>query len=153
MKRVITIMAFAAELFAQPVMANDDVSISEKARRNFEKEFPGAIYVKWEKIDNTDTYIVRYVYNDQALLSYINDEGSLLATARQVERKSLPLMVNMTLDRRFGSYSILSIEELSMDSNLSYIVTMENEKQLVKIRVNSSGSYYELRKEKKKTKE
>ena len=67
---------------------------------------------------------------------------------RSMEIQNVPFTVSQALQKKFGTYEVLKIEELTMDSDLSYIVQLKNEKVKLALRVFTSGSYYELKKEK-----
>ena len=49
--------------------ANGNDDVTPGAKRTFEREFPQARFAKWERISNTDVFMVRFIYNDQALFS------------------------------------------------------------------------------------
>lgn len=144
------IMTLLAALTVQLAWAGDEERITVMAKRNFEKEFPGAIYVKWEKLERTDVCMVRFVYNDQALLSYFNDDGNMIATIRNVEKQNLPFRISETLLKKYNEYKVLRIEELIMGSDVSYLVALENEKAKLQVRLYISGASSEMKKEKKK---
>ena len=149
MKRIIIMLVVFASI-ANTVIAAGDDRVTAVAKKSFEKEFPGAQFPKWQKLDHTDTYIVRFVYNEQALLSYINEEGVVLATVRNLDKERLPFMVNETIAKKFGQYRIDRIEELTTASDVSYLFSLENVKSKIYLRVYNNGSFYELKKEKKK---
>ena len=143
-------MTLLAALTAQLAWAGDEERITAMAKRNFEKEFPGAIYVKWEKLERTDACMVRFVYNDQALLSYFNDDGNIIATIRIVEKQNLPFRISETLYKKYNDYKVLKIEELIIGTDVSYLAELENEKVKLHVRLYNSGASYEMKKEKRK---
>jgi hypothetical protein len=145
------IMTLIAALTAQLAWAGDEEGVTAMAKRNFEKEFPGALYVKWEKLERTDACMVRFVYNDQALLSYFNDDGNMIATIRNVEKQNLPFRISETLFKKYKDYKVLRIEELIMGSDVSYLAELENEKSKLHVRLYNSGMSHEMKKEKKKS--
>jgi hypothetical protein len=150
MKRIIAVLLLVVTLASGNAFAISGDGVSPRARKIFEKEFPDASYAKWEKIDNTELYQVRFVYRDQALLSFIHEDGTVLGTARNIQVNSLPFLANEMLNKKFAGYSILQVEELTTASEVSYFVIIENEKVKLNLRVFNNGSYNELKRTKKK---
>jgi hypothetical protein len=149
MKKIIVVLVMLTSVAANTAFGADDY-VTPVARKTFNKEFPMASYVKWDKIDNSDVYQVRFVYNNQSLLSFIHEDGSVLATARNIDRNNLPFMVNETISKKYSEFTIVQIEELSTASEVSYFFTIENEKSRIYLRVFNNGSSSEVKKEKKK---
>ena len=150
MKKIVVLILFLVNVTSSIAFAIGEERVSSVARKTFDKEFPNAQFVKWDKVENTDLFQVRFVYNDQALLGYIHEDGSLLATARNIKRENLPFRVSETLSRKFSDSEIIQIEELTTASEVSYFFTLENEKSQSYVRVFNNGSYSELKKIKKK---
>lgn len=147
---IIVMMAFMLSAAGNFVSANDGTYVSAHVKRTFVREFPGAIFEKWDKLENENIYIVRFVYKDEALLSYIDDEGELIATVRMIEPKALPFVVSETLARKYKGYTISKVEEFITRSDVSYVFVLSGERSKVFVRIYSSGSSYEIRKEKRK---
>ena len=126
---------------------NDDVTPG--AKKTFEREFPQAQYAKWERLSNTDVYMVRFVYNDQALLSYIDEKGEMVATARNIEKDNLPFMINEILSRKLSNYKIVQIEELTTATETSYFATLDNEKSTTYVRLFNNGTFSIIKKDRK----
>jgi hypothetical protein len=150
MKKIIVMMALVLSAAGNMVFANDGANVSALVKRTFVKEFPGAEFEKWNRLENEGLNIVRFIYKDEALLSYIDDEGELIATVRMVEPKALPFLVSETLGRKYKGYKISKVEEFITRTDVSYLFTLSSERSEAYVRIYSSGSYYEIRKEKRK---
>ncbi|HET9430020.1 MAG TPA: hypothetical protein VFO70_02530, partial [Chitinophagaceae bacterium] len=124
-----------------------DEKVAAKAKKTFEMEFPGALTPKWEKIPNSSAYSVRFVYKNQALVSYIDEDGTVLAIVRCIRSESLPFRINETYDRKYGSYKLSSIEELNSENEISYLFSVENEKEKIYVRIFQNGSFNEIRRQ------
>lgn len=146
MKKMITILVLLVSVVAN---AGDEY-VPQAARKNFEKEFPSAVYAKWEKVAYSELYQVRFVYNDQSLLAFVHSDGTVMATARNIGKEGLPFMVNETIAKKFSDFSIIQIEELSTATEVSYFFTLENKHVKKYLRVFNNGNFNELKKEKKK---
>ena len=150
MKKIMLITVMLAGFAVNTVLASDDSNVPPVARRNFEKEFPPASFAKWDKVEHTSLYQVRFVYNDQALLAFIHEDGSVLATARNITRENLPFKANETLRNRFRDFEIIQIEELTTATEVSYFISLENDHSSIYLRVFNNGTSSVVKKEKKK---
>ncbi|HEX6190990.1 MAG TPA: hypothetical protein VFZ42_01445 [Chitinophagaceae bacterium] len=149
MKKILLIMFLTIGIGTSAVFASDNEEVTPGAKRTFEKEFPSAQYAKWEKISNSDVYMVRFVYNNQALLSYIDEKGDMVATARNVYKEQLPFMINQTLDKKLSGFKVIQLEELTTATETSYFATLENDKSINYVRVLNNGSFSVIKKMKK----
>jgi hypothetical protein len=150
MKKIIVMMALLLSAAGNIVFAIDDNKISAHVKRTFVREFPGASFERWDKLENEGLYIVRFVYKEEALLSYIDDDGELVATVRLIEPKILPFVVSETLARKYKGYRISKAEEFITKNDVSYLFTLSSERTEVYVRIYSSGSNYEIKKRKRK---
>ncbi|HEX7902298.1 MAG TPA: hypothetical protein VF487_00365 [Chitinophagaceae bacterium] len=148
MKKIVIILTLFISMAGQLVMAADDEKVTRAAQKAFEKEFPGALSPKWEKLQDTDTYLVRFVYNSGGMIAYINNDGAMLATARIVEKENLPFRVNEKMARKYPGFRINKIEELSTATDVSYLLTIENIKERISLQAYGNGIFYRLKKEK-----
>ena len=135
MKKMMFIMLLMTLIGANAVFASGDEDVTTVAKKTFEKEFPSALYVKWEKVKNSDVYMVRFVYNDQALLSYINERGEMVATARNINKAQLPFKINEILRKKLSGYKVIQIEEVATASETSYFATLEDVKSITFVRL------------------
>jgi hypothetical protein len=150
MKRIILITVMLAGFAVNTVLASDESNVPPVVKSNFEKEFPKASYAKWDKVEHTSLYQVRFVYNDQALLAFIHEDGSVLATARNITQENLPFKASETLRNRFHDYDVIQIEELTTATEVSYFITLENDRSNLYLRVFNNGTSSVVKKEKKK---
>jgi hypothetical protein len=151
MKRMIVMMLLIASTAVNVVLATGDDNISWKAKKTFERKFPGALFAQWSELKETEMYAVRFVYNDQALLAYIDPEGAMIATVRNSDKIYLPFAVNESIKEKYKGFDISkSVEELITTSDVSYVCWVENDKKRILIRVYSNGTSYEIKKEKRK---
>ena len=151
MKRMMIFLMITIATARNMVSATGDDKVSSRAKHSFEREFPGAKYARWEKVDGQNVYLIRFVYNEQGLLSYIDEEGRVLATARSIEKEQLPFLVNETFNRKYSGFGITHIDELTTAANVSYMLTIENEYKTIYLRIYHNGSFEEIKNEKKKS--
>lgn len=148
MKKVILVFLVMALASVQVVLAADDVKVSAWAKKAFEKQFPNAQYAKWSELNNVEMYAVTFGYNEQNLLAYVDRSGIVVAKLRTVQLNNLPFPVQESITGKYAGYRVIKIEELSMNSELTYLVQIENGKKKIGLRVYPGGNLYEIRKEK-----
>ena len=152
MKKIIAVLTLVASMFSVQAFATGEENVTQKAISAFTKEFPGATYAKWEPVKGYDLYSVRFYYENQGYLAYIDLAGEIVGSARLVTPNNLPFKVSQVIKQNYSDAQILKIEELTMENGLSYIFTMEHKGQRVVLRVYSDGNFQKLPKEKKNKK-
>ena len=150
MKRMMLILLLMVSIPAARLMAGTNDEITTMARRTFEKEFTEAQSVKWDKLKDVNMYTVRFIYREQALVAWIDEDGALAATVRSWNRENLPFMVSATIARRYKDFTVTKVEELATPIDVSYLFYVENEKSRIVVRIYGNGGYYEINKEKRK---
>lgn len=157
MKKIIVAVVLLVSAFFTTVQANNGeksarILKSGEIRRgveeSFKRKFPKAQYARWQQVNETDLYLVRFLHNDEGLLAYVDSEGEVLATVRAVDSQSLPITIAQTLSSRYGSYSMTESLEMVLHGELNYIITMVNEKSRITLKVLANGDASEVKKEK-----
>lgn len=151
MKRIILAAIFAISIIGGEVFAAGEEKVSRQAKETFKREFPSAEFAKWEEINNSGVFLVRFVYDNQGFVAYFNEVGSMIASARLVRAESLPFKVGKTIREKFADNEIIKIEELTMDGISSYFVTLENEQAKSLIRVYFDGTAQKIQEAKKRS--
>lgn len=147
MKKMFIMLLLVTATSLNTLLANESSDVSWMAKQTFAKEFPGASYVKWESLKDAEMYMVRFVFNQQGLVAYVDESGALLATVRLVEKEALPFAVNKVMDREFSEFDILQIEEISTAHELCYIISIEDKKQRKILRISNNGVVDVLKRE------
>jgi len=138
MKKLATVFAATAMLFASTAFAADGDNVSAKVKAAFTTDFSGAKQVNWEK--TSDFYFASFTLNNVNVDAAYNEEGELIGTSRRIEVAQLPLNVSLGLDKKFNGYTLAKYAiELTYDGETSYYVTAANEKQIVKLKCCSTG--------------
>jgi hypothetical protein len=150
MKRIILTAILALALIGGKVFAAGEEKVSRQSKETFKREFPTAEYAKWEEINGSGVFLVRFVYDNQGFVAYFN-EDVMVASARLVRVESLPHRVSSVIRKQYADTQIIKIEELTMENTLSYFFTVENEKAKSLIRVNHDGTVQKISEERKKS--
>lgn len=148
MKKTIFSFLLMVLATAQVVLAADNVRISSWAKEAFEKQFPTAKYAKWYELNEAELYVVTFGYESESMVAYVDRTGIVLATVRNVDINHVPFPVKESITRKYGSYSVTKIEELSMNSEVTYLVHLENGKRQIGLRIYPGGNFYEIKSEK-----
>ena len=150
MKKIITVLALVTSMFSAQAFAADDGKVTREAREAFKREFPEATYPKWEKVEGTDLYMVRFYFESQGYVAYLDVDGELIGSARLVGKDNLPFKVGQVIRQKYDDSEIMKIEELTMGGSLSYLFTLNYKGSRMLLRVYSDGHVQKIKSEKNK---
>ena len=149
MKKISLLIALFATMFGNAVFAIENENVNQQVKNTFATRFPNAKEAHWSKLERGNAYQVTFIYNNERLVGFINTDGRMLGFARNFINDKLPFLVNETLEKKYKDYIIKSAEELTMDTEVSYLFTVENDKVNSYIRIYADGSLEVLKKNKK----
>lgn len=115
----------------------------------FKRQFPSAKFAVWTNLEEHNLYLVRFLYNNEGFIAYVDFEGTILATARNIMVTQLPITVEKVLTEAYGNYNVHSITELVLQDELNYLISLENNKHTLELKVNARGMVNEGKKVKK----
>lgn len=147
MKKLFATVAFAVMVGLTSFAA--DIKVNQRVLAAFQKEFSTATNVSWEVLKNAELYHASFVYANEIMEAYFSTEGEMVAAARHISQEKLPLLVGKSLREQFGQYQFKQATEYMTSENTSYIVTLENEKASVSVRIFNNGNAEVLKKTKK----
>lgn len=133
--------------FANAPLSGDKVSPLLKAA--LEKEFAGAKYVVWESLKKHQLYHAKFVYNNEQVNAFFEQDGNLLAIGRFISTSSLPMNVLKNLQKEYAGFQPKDAVEYVKSGETSYLVTLESEKVRMVIEAYPSGNLYIFKKEKR----
>ncbi|PWU03924.1 MAG: hypothetical protein C5B52_02410 [Bacteroidetes bacterium] len=132
-------MAVALLLSSFTLMANDNPRVDQKVENAFKKEFAGAEYVHWEKLN--DAFQATFNFMGQRLIAYFSEDGDLLSTTRFIYSNQLPYKVVRELQEKYSSAEVNpSVLEAVYDSETVYFITVKDGHKEYLLKANSSGS-------------
>lgn len=143
------VSAVLALVVAASSFAADITKVDQRVLAAFEKEFTSATNVSWEVLKSEDIFHASFVYGNDIMEAYYSTEGELIAAARHISSEKLPLLVAKSLRENFGSYQFRQASEYISSSVTSYIVTVDNEKSTLILRIYNNGKPEVLKRTKK----
>ena len=148
MKKLFVTVAFAV-FVGLTSFAADITKVNQRVLAAFEKEFTTATNVSWEVLKNSEIYHASFVYANEVMEAYFSPEGDMIGAARHITQDRLPLLVGKSLREHFGQYHFKDASEYMSIDNTSYIITLENEKTMLTVRIYNNGNVETMKKTKK----
>ena len=141
MKKVILLAAGALMLvstsFAKAVDP-DREDVNEKVLKVFETTFPVVTDVKWKEY--TDYYSASFKQNDVQTEVRYDKEGNFISSLRYYKEERLPLSVLTQIKKKFSTKSVFGVTELTTGTDISYFITLEDEKTWTVVKADLSGN-------------
>ena len=140
-KSIITLAAFFLMLSAFAKAP------SEKVLKSFNATFTSPQEVTW--FENQDYYSVSFVQN--GILTRVNydKEGNFLSSLRYYDKQNLPINIICLLKKEFDGLEVYGITEVTNAIQVTYHITMQDEKNLITAKVSSNGHISAVKKYKK----
>ncbi|RYY61314.1 MAG: hypothetical protein EOO05_06780 [Chitinophagaceae bacterium] len=142
MKKIILLLLVVASV---PALAAD--SLGTKLADKFSAAFPQAKNVKWyTEGENTAVY-----YENEGITSHIwyDAQGEVLKTRRYYSEKDLTPFMKVKVNQRYPGKEIHGITEISNRDGLFYVITLEDQKNWIQARFESTGESSLIQKMKK----
>ncbi len=149
MKRILLVITLLVNTIGVSLKAANEPGIDKHILQSFRRYFPSAESESWQVIKNEGIYLVRFVYQSQSVVAYLSQDGSLMATARTTHLPALPMPVSRKISQQYASYSVTEAVEMMLFDELGYLLTLENDKQIVSLWVYPSGEERTIKKTRK----
>jgi hypothetical protein len=146
MKKLIfgmTMLLGSATVFATTPPAE----INDKVLKAFEETFKNPTNVNWHEYE--DFSEVNFKQGDIRTEVRYDNEGNILGTTRYYFEKDLPPYILSKIRKRYPDRSVFGVTEIYTQSDLTYYLTMEDEKNWYTVKANSLGSLEQTDKFKK----
>ena len=137
MKRIV--LSAAVLLLVSSSFASDPPEINEKILESFKKTFTEMEAVKW--YENETTFEARFSLDGIKTIVWYSKDGDLVLTHRNYEANKLPPFVLTKIREELPAYSILGVTEISNKNGVNYYITLEGEKNWMKIKADPHGEY------------
>jgi hypothetical protein len=144
MKKTILTLAVVAITLGSTAFAGE-INVDKRVRRAFEKEFAGAVDVKWSTFE--DYIKVDFSLNDVPLIACYNAEGEKLAVIRNIQFSILPLVLQFDQKKNFRDYWVSQLFELVNEGGTHYYLILENANQKIQLVSHGSTEWELIRKD------
>jgi len=140
MKKMILILTMS---FATSVAFATGIVVNPKVLEAFRKEFVNVQEVKWS--EGPDYCIAQFVYNGQSVRAYYNNSGESLGRFRYISPLNLPVNLQLSLKKRYGSFWITDLYELSKGGVANYFITIEDADESVMLKAASDSDWVQFK--------
>ena len=135
MKKLIIFTCLFAALSAT---ASNPPEVSEKVLKAFSETFMKATDIVWHEVRNL--YEASFKQSEIISRAIYDKNGNLLRTTRYYSQENLPINILTKLQKRFAGKSVYGVTELSTEDQVSYHITMQDEKNWYIIKADNWGS-------------
>ncbi|TMI98177.1 MAG: hypothetical protein E6H08_00590 [Bacteroidetes bacterium] len=134
MKKLIILTCLFAALSAT---ASNPPEVNEKVLKAFGETFMKATEVVWHEVQNL--YEASFKQSEIISRAIYDQDGNLLRTTRYYSQENLPINILTKLQKRYAGKSVYGVTELSSGEEVSYHITMQDEKNWYIIKADNWG--------------
>lgn len=113
--------------------------VPEKVKAAFEKKFPQAKKVKWEKESDTE-WEAEFKMDGMEYSANFLEDGNWQETEHEIKEKDIPSTVATTLKRELPGYKVEEAEVSETEKGLVYEFEMEKGEEGVEVVIDSNGT-------------
>ena len=135
MKKLIIFTCLFATLSAT---ASNPPEVSEKVLKAFSETFMKATDIVWHEVKNL--YEASFKQSEIITRAIYDQDGNLLRTTRYYSQEDLPINILTKLQKKYAGKSVYGVTELSTEDQVSYHITMQDEKNWYIIKADNWGS-------------
>lgn len=128
--------------------SSSSVTVSSRINKAFSQVFQGATHLRWYEIDKN--YLVKFIMNDQENRALFTGGGRLVYHISYGTEKNLPADVRDLIKSRYYDQTITRILKVNQDERLIWVVSMEDKKEYIMVRVEDNEMEETKRMEKTK---
>lgn len=151
MKKIITLVLVTVCTISMSFAAAGKQPVNDKVMSSFKQAFASAGNVTWRQLGGEDLYKASFDYNNEKVEAFYNAEGEMVATARYITLKQLPLAVVQSLRENYDTYiPEQEVVEYSDAGETAYYVRLAGKKAVVTVKAAANGDLSVFKKEKRK---
>jgi len=135
MKKLIILTCLFATL---SVAASNPPEVTEKVLKAFNGTFMKATDVVWHETQNY--YEASFKQSEILSRAIYDTEGNLLRTTRYYSQENLPIHILTKIQKKYAGKSIYGVTELSMEGEVTYHITLQDETRWYVIKSDSWGT-------------
>ena len=146
MKLLMISIAMFLSTFSTTAFAKDG-EVSPVVLKSFQSQFNAATEASWTVSQNF--YKVQFVLNNQHVVAFYSNDGSMIAITRNITSVQLPVTLQAELKKDYEQYWISDLFEINNEEGTSYYVTLENADMKVVLKGSTFNSWSTYQKTKK----
>lgn len=112
---------------------SSNISISAKVNKAFGQFFKNASHIRWYEIDKK--FLVKFIQNDQENRALFTKTGQLIYHISYGTEKHLPFDVRKLVKSTYYDQSITRVLRVNQDKRNIWVVSLEDAKDYVMVRV------------------
>ncbi|MFI5185306.1 MAG: hypothetical protein ACHQF0_01130 [Chitinophagales bacterium] len=145
MKKIIFVMTML--LGSATIFAATPPKVTQKVLKAFEETFKNPTDVTWHEY--TNFYEVDFNEDEIKTQVRYDSEGNIIGTTRYYFEKQLPPFIISRLKKKYPERSVYGVTEIYSETDLTYYITMEDDKNWFTVKANPLGSLEQTEKYKK----
>ncbi|HEY2720205.1 MAG TPA: hypothetical protein VGI82_00685 [Chitinophagaceae bacterium] len=141
------IFAIALLMGSTAMFAGTPPEVNQKVLKAFQETFKDPQNVAWHEF--TNYYEVDFNQDDIKTEVRYDGEGNIIGTTRYYFEKQLPPHIISKLKKKYPDRSVFGVTEIYSESDLTYYITMEDDKNWFTVKASPLGSLEQTEKFKK----
>lgn len=129
------------------IFAGTPPEVNQKVLKAFEETFKDPQNVTWHEF--TNFYEVDFNQEDIKTEVRYDSEGNIIGTTRYYFEKQLPPHIISKLKKKYPERSVYGVTEIYTESDLTYYITMQDDKNWFTVKANPLGFLEQTEKFKK----
>ena len=150
MKKSFIGLVILLTLSTSALRANSNEPVSAKVLASFQKEFSMAANVSWTPEKDKNLYHAKFLYNNETMEAFFNSDGALLAIARLISERQLPMLITKALAIDYSNYAIRQVVEVTNEGETSYVVNLYDNSETIVLKCFSNGDSQRIKRIKNK---
>ncbi|MEO6915145.1 MAG: hypothetical protein ABI151_05345 [Chitinophagaceae bacterium] len=138
MKKVIIILLAVIGSFSTMSSFAQD-KIPSAVTKSLQYSFENVTQASWSKV--SDLYKAEFIFNNQVISAFYNEDGDLVATGREVETTQLPIALQIGLKNNYKDYTFAKAIEVNIGEDNSYYITIESATKIIHLKSTSFGKW------------
>jgi hypothetical protein len=147
MKKFLTAVVVSSVLLMNTAFANKNENVNYQVENSFKKEFSQAKEVNWQKTENY--YKASFKMYEEPMTAYFTPEGELIGVIRNLLSTQLPINLQTSLKKEYGSYWITELFEFARPESNGYFITIQDADQSVTLQSTNAATWTVYSKTKK----
>ncbi|RLD87224.1 MAG: hypothetical protein DRJ09_10660 [Bacteroidetes bacterium] len=149
MKKLLSLSFVVLVLFAFSACNSPKETVPEKVKASFQKRFPKAKQVKWDK-ENKNEWEAGFEMNNREFSANFNVDGIWKKTEYKIQKSEIPPLVKATIDSLFTGYEIEEAAVIGNSEMKGFEIELKNEKGSMIATISRDGKVLEKRSADKK---